>query len=135
MWKGQRFHIECDITINGMILIGTDSNERTQTVEDVLKKINPSVQFENVIVTEKKDKIEPGMIIHCKTSEEIETLLKELEKLGYLVPNKINVFEKEANIALHEGNAIILQKHISFGHEEWNVEFSEVVKKESGDEK
>lgn len=56
MYKGQKFHIECDVELNGMYLIGTNKNGKTQTVEDVLNSLAGSVKFSNVIVEEEERK-------------------------------------------------------------------------------
>ena len=53
MYKGQKFHIECDVELHGCYLIGTNKNGETQTVEDILNSLAGSVKFSNVIVEDK----------------------------------------------------------------------------------
>ena len=52
MWKEKKFHIECDVALSGIYLIGTNEKGETQTVEDVLNSLGASVRFENVVVKE-----------------------------------------------------------------------------------
>lgn len=52
MWKGQTFHIEGYVTIDGRYLVGTNKDGKTQTVEDILNGLSGSAQFNNIVAIE-----------------------------------------------------------------------------------